>query len=228
MTKIQQTLFKNQDAKFRDFQYSLTPSLLKENVIGVRTPVLKKLAKELITSQNTESFLNDLPHKYFEENQLHAFIICLQKDFSTCIQKVEQFLPFIDNWATCDQLNPVVLKKNSKKLLPHIELWLKSTHTYTVRFAIRMLMNYFLDKDFKTQYLETVSKIQSNEYYVKMMIAWYFATALAKQYEKTLPFIAQNRLEPFTHNKTIQKAIESFRIPDEHKNVLKSYRIYKK
>ena len=167
-------------------------------------------------------FLSSLPHKYFDENQLHAFLISEQKDFDKCVSLLEEFLPYIDNWATCDQLSPKIFKKNREKLLPLIEKWLSSSKTYTIRFAVGMLMQHFLDSDFNPSYLEKVAEIRSEEYYVNMMIAWYFATALAKQYEASLPYIERKKLAPWTHNKAIQKAIESYRITKEQKEYLKS------
>ena len=227
-SEITSQLFSMQDSSYRDFQAKLLPTLVPESIIGVRTPALRDFAKSLLAEAKTsgrkelDSFLSALPHKYFDENQLHAFVLSGEKDFDTCIALLEKFLPFIDNWATCDQLSPKVFKKNRQKLLPFIEKWLSSEKTYVIRFAIGMLMQHFLDDDFSPLYLEKVASIRSQEYYVNMMIAWYFATALAKQYESALPYIAQNRLEKWTHNKTIQKAIESFRISQEQKDYLRT------
>lgn len=218
-------LFELQDIEYRDFQSKLIPSIEKETVIGVRTPVLRYLAKVLKSADDIEVILQDLPHKYFEENQLHAFIISLEKDFDTCIEQLEKFLPYIDNWATCDQLSPKVFKKHKKELLAHIDIWTSSNETYTVRFGIGMLMEHYLDEDFEITYPELVASIKSEEYYVNMMIAWYFATALAKQYESVLPFIEERRLEKWTHNKAIQKAIESRRITDKQKIYLRQLKI---
>ena len=227
-SEITSQLFSMQDSSYRDFQAKLLPTLAPESVIGVRTPSLRDFAKSLLAESKTSgrkelaSFLSALPHKYFDENQLHAFVLSGEKDFDTCIALLEKFLPFIDNWATCDQLSPKVFKKNRQKLLPFIEKWLSSEKTYVIRFAIGMLMQHFLDDDFSPLYLEKVASIRSKEYCVNMMIAWYFATALAKQYESALPYITQNRLEKWTHNKTIQKAIESFRISQEQKDYLRT------
>jgi len=227
-SEITSQLFSMQDSNYRDFQAKLLPTLVPESVIGVRTPALRNFAKSLLAEAKTsgrkelDSFLSALPHKYFDGNQLHAFVLSGEKNFDTCIALLEKFLPFIDNWATCDQLSPKVFKKNRQKLLPFIEKWLSSEKTYVIRFAIGMLMQHFLDDDFSPLYLEKVASIRSQEYYVNMMIAWYFATALAKQYESALPYITQNRLEKWTHNKTIQKAIESFRISQEQKDYLRT------
>ncbi len=213
-----------QDTKYRDFQSKLIPDT-KAEFIGVRTPELRKLAKELIKEGKTDSFLSVLPHKYFDENQLHAFIISGIKDFDMCVKEVERFLPYVDNWATCDQMSPKVFKKEKKVLLPYINKWLKSGKTYTVRFGMGMLMQHFLGEDFAVEYAEKVACVKSDEYYIKMMQAWYFATALAKNYDEVLPFIENKTLEKWTHNKTIQKSIESYRITDEQKAYLKTLKI---
>ena len=213
-----------QDTKYRDFQSKLIPDT-KAEFIGVRTPELRKLAKELIEESKTDNFLSVLPHKYFDENQLHAFIISGIKDFDMCVKEVERFLPYVDNWATCDQMSPKVFKKEKKALLPYINKWLKSGKTYTVRFGMGMLMQHFLGEDFAVEYAEKVACVKSDEYYIKMMQAWYFATALAKNYDEVLPFIENKKLEKWTHNKTIQKAIESYRITDEQKAYLKTLKI---
>ena len=230
MTKseICEKLFSMQDTKYRDFQAKLIPTVSPSSVIGVRTPLLRTFAKELSKSlehgdgEGVNDFLSSIPHNYFDENQLHAFLISEQKDFDKCVILLEKFIPCIDNWATCDQLSPKVFKKRHERLLPLIEKWLSSNKTYTIRFAIGLLMQHFLDSDFNTSYLEKVAEIRSEEYYVNMMIAWYFATALAKQWESTIPYMEQKKLSPWTHNKTIQKAVESFRISPEQKEYLKS------
>ena len=224
-TEIRKRLFDMRDVAYRDFQAGLIPNLEKDRLIGVRTPLLRQLAKQLVASEQTAEFLSDLPHYYFDENQLHAFIISEMKDFDLCLQYLEAFLPYIDNWATCDQLSPKVFRKNKDELLKHIEVWLNSGHTYTIRFAIGMLMQHFLTEDYQERYPEMVSAISSDEYYVRMMVAWYFATALAKQYESILPYIEEKRLDPWTHNKTIQKAVESNRISWEQKEYLKSLKL---
>ncbi len=222
MNNISEELFKLHDKKYKDFQAKLIPTINSNTIIGVRTPELRSYAKELIKSGNYLSFLSDLPHKYFDENQLHAFIISQIKDYDECIKYINKFLPYVDNWATCDQMSPKIFKKYSDKLLIQIKKWIKSKEIYTIRFGIGMLMQYYLDDNFKVEYLEMVASIKSKEYYVNMMIAWYFATALAKQYDLTISFIENQKLDIWTHNKAIQKAIESYRIADEKKEYLKS------
>ena len=227
-------LFKNQDLGYKDFSAKLIPTINKDIVIGVRTPVIRKIAKEnskdYISGKDTQvsadvkQFLESLPHKYLEENNLHAFIIEQIKDYDRCVEELEKFLPYIDNWATCDSMSPKVFKKNKNKLLEKIHVWIKSDKTYTVRFAIGMLMSYFLDEDFDEKYLQMVADVKSDEFYINMMQAWYFATALAKQYDKTVVYIEEHRLDDFTHKKTIQKSVESFRVSEEHKAYLKSFR----
>ena len=222
---IRETLLSLQDGEFAAFQARLLPNIAPERIIGVRTPELRKLAKQLRGSSDGEAFLKALPHEFFEENNLHAFLLCETKDFERCVQAVEEFLPYVDNWATCDQLRPKAFARNKQALLPYIRSWLDSDREYTRRFGIGMLMSHFLDEDFREEYLRWVSDIHSEEYYVNMMIAWYFATALAKQYEAALPFIENRRLDPWVHNKTIQKALESFRVSDERKTYLKTLKI---
>ena len=225
MEKILKELFNLQDKKYRDFQVKLIPGSSIDKMIGVRTPDLRKYSKELIKENSYKEFLDELPHNYFDENQLHAFILSEIKDYDECINYINRFLPYVDNWATCDQMSPKVFKKNQDKLLLEIKKWLKSKDTYTIRFGIGMLMQHFLDEDFNKDYLKLVSKIKSNEYYVNMMIAWYFATALAKQYKDTIPYLEDKILDKWTHNKTIQKAIESYRITNEQKEYLRSLKI---
>lgn len=191
-------------------------------MIGVRTPVLRGLAKRLYRENDFSAFLNDLPHRLFDENQLHAFLICEMTDFDRCMAELNRFLPFVDNWATCDQLSPKVFKKHRPELAAQVEIWLKSDNPYTVRFAIGVLLQHFLDEDFDLKYPQMVAAVHSDEYYVNMMIAWYFATALAKQYRAVLPFLEQNALERRTHNKAIQKALESYRVSDEQKTYLRT------
>ena len=224
MTKemIRKTLLSSGEAEYREFSSKLMPAVDKECVIGIRIPFLRKYAK---TIKDCDDFLNDLPHMYFEENNLHAFIIEKEKDFDTCIDKLNTFLPYVDNWATCDSMKPGVLKENTEKLLKHINRWIKSDDTYTVRYAINLLMSFYLDDKFDADYLRLVAGVQSDEYYINMMRAWYFATALAKQYDKTLPYIENGRLDIWTHNKTIQKAVESLRISEEKKQYLKTLKI---
>ena len=222
---IRETLFSLREEKFAAFQAKLIPNVAPERVIGMRTPTLRKLAKTLRGSGQAEEFLKALPHEFFEENNLHAFLLCEMKDFEACVQAVEDFLPYVDNWATCDQMSPGVFRKNKQALLPHIRRWIASEQCYTRRFGIGMLMSHFLDEDFREEYLSLVSDIRSEEYYVNMMIAWYFATALAKQYEAALPYLENRRLDPWVHNKAIQKAVESFRVSDGHKTYLKTLKI---
>ena len=230
-------LFAMQDVQYRDFQSKLIPNVPPDLFIGIRTPDLRKYARELYKEEKDpaagsirqdsflEAFLEDLPHQYFDENQLHAFVISEEKNFDVCIARIERFLPFVDNWATCDQLSPKVFKKNRDALLPCLRKWISSDHTYTVRFAIGMLMQHYLDDAFDPSYPELIASVQSEEYYVRMMIAWYFATALAKQYDAVLPFLEERRLDPWTHNRTIQKAVESYRITPEQKTYLRSLKI---
>lgn len=225
--EIREELFKLQDEKYRDFQAKLIPTVSPDTVIGVRTPELRKYAKQLVKREEIQEFLDEIPHRYFDENQLHAFIISEIKDYERCIVEVNRFLPIVDNWATCDQLSPVIFKKNREKLLAEIKVWMNSDATYTIRFGIGMLMQHYLDEDFKPEYPEMVSKIRSEEYYVNMMTAWYFATALAKQYDEVLPYITERRLDTWTHNKAIQKAVESYRISPSQKEFLKSLKIKK-
>ena len=219
--EIQKELFALQDTAYRDFQAKLIPNLENGSMIGVRTPALRKLAKQMARREDIGVFLETLPHTYFDENQLHAFIISERKDFAQCVTELAAFLPFIDNWATCDQMSPRVFKKHRQELLPYIREWIASDETYTARFGVGMLMTHFLDGDFDKTYPQMVSEIRSEEYYVNMMIAWYFATALAKQYEAVLPYIEEKRLETWTHNKAIQKAVESYRITPEQKGHLR-------
>ena len=223
--EIRRSLFDLQDIKYRDFQAKLIPGKDTETMIGVRTPELRKLAKQMLKWEEIGEFLRDLPHRYFDEDQLHAFIVSGIKEYGKCMEELMRFLPFVDNWATCDQLSPGVFKKHRQQLLAELREWLGSEHTYTVRFGIGMLMQHFLDEDFDPAYPELVAGVHSEEYYVNMMIAWYFATALAKQYDAVLPFIEERRLDPWTHNKTIRKAVESYRISDEQKEYLRSLKV---
>ena len=227
MKEIVDLLFNKQDIKFRDFQAPLFPTIDKERIIGVRTPDIKQLAKELYGSDTANKFIKELPHYYFDENQLHVFLISRIKDYQECLKEVNKFLPYIDNWATCDTLDPKVFAKHKEELLLEIKYWLKSKHVYTIRFAIGMLLGYYLDESFKEEYLMWVSSIKSEEYYINMMIAWYFATALAKQYPSTIKYLEEKKLSPWVHNKTIQKAIESYRINDEQKAYLKTLKLAK-
>ena len=216
--EIKNHLYELKETDYKEFMAKLIPTVDPGTVLGIRTPALRNYAKELAKRDDIDEFLHSLPHELFDENQLHAFILSELKDYDRCIKEV-------DNWATCDQLSPKVFKKHKKELLVSIKTWLKSKDTYTIRFAIGMLMQYFLDDEFDETYPKTVAKIKSDEYYINMMIAWYFATALAKQYDAILPYIEKNVLDKWTHNKTIQKAIESYRITDEQKEYLKSLKI---
>ncbi len=222
---IQAELFKLQDKDYRAFQIKLLPTVQPDSVIGVRTPELRRLAKVFVRSGAAEHFLSDLPHKYFDENQLQAFMLSELKDYEECVVKVAAFLPYVDNWATCDQMTPQVFKKHRRELLDWIRKWLAASDVYAQRFAIKMLMDHFLDEDFDLSYLEMTAQVRSEEYYVNMMIAWYFATALAKQYEAALPFLEGKRLAVWTHNKAIQKAIESRRITPAQKAYLRQLKI---
>ena len=225
MTEIQQRLFALQDACYRDFHAALMPTVDKALVIGVRMPALRALAKELKGTEPAADFMAQLPHKYYEENNLHAALIGHIRDFDACMAAVERFLPYVDNWATCDMMNPRALAKDKAALLERIRLWLQSGHTYTVRFGMGMLMNHFLEEDFREEYPALVASVRSEEYYVRMMQAWYFATALAKQYEAAVTYLEQRRLGAWVHNKTIQKARESFRVSQEQKEYLKSLKV---
>ncbi|MBO4864645.1 MAG: DNA alkylation repair protein [Eubacterium sp.] len=223
--EIYSELCKLQDEKYKEMQIKIIPSAGADRIIGVRTPELRKLAKDYLKREDVQDFLDDLPHKYFDEDQLHAFILSGMKDYDKCMEKLEKFLPYVNNWATCDQMSPKVFKKHRSELLTHIKKWIKSKETYTVRFGIGMLMEHFLDEDFDIKYPEMVAKVRSEEYYINMMIAWYFATALAKQYDAIIPFIEEKKLDTWTHNKAIQKSVESYRITDEQKAYLKTLKI---
>lgn len=237
--EIRAELFLNQDLKFREFHCKLIPTVPEESVIGIRTPVLRNIAKKYARHPDVEIFLNDVPHRYFDENQLHIYIVSLIKDYDECVAAIDSFLPFVDNWATCDQLRPKVFDKsaNRSRLLKDVKRWIdgglfsesgravefyKNNALYTQRFGIEMLMTFFLDDDFEPKFLKWVARIKSDEYYLNMMIAWFLATALAKQYEATLPLIEKGSLGAWTHNKAIQKALESFRISPEQKAYLRS------
>ena len=212
------------DEQYRDFQSKLVPNIPKETVLGVRTPDMRRIAREIRGTEEADAFLLELPHRYYEENQVHFFLIAMIKDFDRCVQAVENFLPYVDCWPVCDSSSPKVFTKNHEKLLPLIRKWIGSDHVYTVRFGIRMLMNEFLGDDFKPEYLAWVAGVQGEDYYIRMMVAWYFATALAKQYDESVVYIEKRRLEPWTHKKAIQKAVESFRVTEAHKEYLKMLR----
>ena len=224
-TDLHKELKKLQDEKYRDMQVKIIPTVKPESIIGVRTSELKAMAKEILKSGDYKDFLSDLPHKYFEENQLHAFILSGMKDADECFEELEKFLPYVDNWATCDQMSPKIFKKHKDELLKRVKVWIASDEPYTIRFGVGMLMEHFLDDDFDAKYPAMVAKLRSDEYYVNMMIAWYFATALAKQYDSILPYIEKKKLDKWTHNKAIQKSVESYRITDEQKMYLKTLKI---
>ena len=210
--------------KYRDFQSKLVPNIPKETILGVKTPDMRKIAKDLRGTNEAEVFLTELPHKYYEENLVHFFLIAMIRDFDECAKAVETFLPYVNCWPVCDQSSPKAFAKNHERLLPLIRKWIGADHVYTVRFGIRMLMNEFLGEDFRPEYLDWVAEIPGEDYYIRMMVAWYFATALAKQYDNSVIYIEDHRLEPWTHKKAIQKAIESYRVSDVHKEHLKSFR----
>ena len=217
---IREELFALQDASYGDFQAKLTPGIPRELFIGVRVPEVRKLAKRLAKAPEAAELLNGLPHEYYDENMLHGLLVSEIKDYDACIAAVDEFLPYVDNWAVCDIMSPKVFKKNKPALLEKIKEWSASEKTYTCRFGIEMLMSHFLDADFKAEYLDIPCRVHSDEYYVQMMCAWFFATALAKQWDETVKYLEDNRLDVWVHNKTIQKARESFRITPEQKEYL--------
>lgn len=224
---VQKRLFEMQDAEYRDFHAKLVPTMEKTKFIGIRTLMLRKFAKKFGKTEESEIFLQVLPHQYYEENNLHGLLIEQIRDYDKCLEELERFLPFIDNWATCDLLALHMMKKHRDIFIREVYRWIESDQPYTIRFGIGMLMRHYLDEEFKPEYPEKVAAIRSEEYYVNMMRAWYFATALAKQYEKVLPFLEERRMDVWTHNKTIQKAIESYRITPEQKAYLRTLRIRK-
>lgn len=223
--EIKDRLFELRDEGYAGMQVKIIPNVPADSIIGVRTPALRDYAKSLIKRADVGDFLAEVPHKYFDMNQLHAFIISALKDYDQCMEELERFLPYVDNWATCDQMSPKVFKKHRSELLMHISKWLASKETYTIRFGVGMLMEHFLDEDFDPKYLKMVAALRSDEYYVNMMIAWYFATALAKQYDTALPYIEKKKLDTWTHNKAIQKSVESYRITAGQKEYLKMLKI---
>ena len=225
MTDLQSRLFELQDIEYRDFQCKLIPTVDRATVIGVRTPELRRLAKTLAGTPEADGFLQIFPHEYYDENNFHGFLIEHIRDYGKAISAIEAFLPYVDNWATCDLMSPKALKKNLPELLVKIKEWLASDRTYTVRFGIGMLMSFYLDENFLPEYLGLVAGVESQEYYVNMMRAWYFATALAKQYVSTLPYIENRTLDVWTHNKSIRKAIESYRITDRQNAYLRSLKV---
>lgn len=222
--KVYEMLLKVKDDKYKEFQAKLVPNIDEDTILGVKTPEMRNIAKEIFKSGKKDEFLKELPHKYYEENLVHFFIISMIKDFDECIREVEAFLPYVDCWPVSDQATPGVFKKNHQKLLQYIKKWIRSKHLYTSRFGIRMLMNEFLGAEFKDEYPALVASVKSDEYYLKMMVAWYFATALAKNYDETIKYIEERKLDDWVLKKTIQKAVESFRVTDEHKEYLKSLR----
>jgi len=222
MKSITEQLLDLQDLEYKAFHSKLMPTINPDVIIGVRTPVLRKFTKEIKGSTEVEGFMKQLPHRYYEENNLHAFLIETIKDFNVCIAALNEFLPYVDNWATCDMMAPKALKKDLQGLYEWVKVWIASGETYTIRFGVNILMRYYLEDDFLTEYAELVASLRSEEYYVKMVQAWYFATALAKQYEAVLPYLTEQKLDVWTHNKTIQKAVESYRITPEQKVFLKT------
>lgn len=220
MSDITKKLFELSDKEYAAFSAKLTPTIPPESFIGVRVPLVRRLAKEIVKENNFDAFLEELPHNYYDENMLHGLLISEIKDFDECIEKLERFLPYVDNWAVCDIMSPKIFKKNKQRLLPKIVEWTKSKHAFTIRFGLEMLMSFYLDDDFSPEYLKIPQSVISDEYYVNMMKAWFFATALTKQWDDTIKIIEENCLDEWSHNKTIQKAKESYRITDEQKEYL--------
>lgn len=219
---IQKRLLELSDEKNADFSAKLTPGIDREKFLGVRIPASRKLAKEIIKENEHKDFLNSLPHKYYDENILHSILISEIKDYDECIKYIDEFLPYVDNWAVCDTMSPKAFKNKHERLMNNILRWVDSDQTYTIRFGLKILMAHFLDNDFKKEYLEIPAKIKSDEYYINMMIAWFYATALAKQWDSTIVYIENGVLDKWVHNKAIQKARESYRITAEQKEYLKS------
>ncbi len=224
MTELQRSLFELQDLKYRDFQSKLLPKTEKEKIIGVRTPILRKFAKEFAQTKEAQKFLQELPHQYYEENNLHLMLVTQIRDYKKCLKEVTQFLPYIDNWATCDLPLPKCFEKHKAELIVDVKNWIASNDTYTIRYGIGVLLRLYLDEEFKDEYPKLVSAVISDEYYVNMMIAWYFATALAKQWEAVIGYLKDRKLPEWVHRKTIQKAIESNRITEEQKAELRGLR----
>lgn len=222
---MQKMLFESQDLGYKEFQSKLIPNIDKDTVIGVRTPQLRKFAKEFAKNPLAQDFLQIIPHHYYEENNIHGLLIENIRDFDRVVFELDRFLPYIDNWATCDIISPKIFKKHLPELIVKINEWIKSGDTYTIRFALKMLMSFYLDSEFKPEYLSLASVIKSDEYYVNMMIAWFFATALSKQYDETIKYIENKKLPQWVHNKAIQKAVESYRITDEQKDYLRTLKI---
>ena len=224
MTELQQQLFALQDETYREFHSKLMPDINKEAVIGIRIPVLRRFAGEFAKKPEAREFLQQLPHQYYEENNLHMMLITGIKDYEKCMEEIQRFLPCIDNWATCDYPAPKCFARHKDQVLEEAKRWISSGETYVIRYGIGMLMRLFLDEDFSSEYLEMAAAVQSQEYYVNMMLAWYFATALAKQWDATVPYIEHHKLPDWVHRKTIQKAVESYRITPEQKEYLKGFR----
>ncbi len=224
MNELQKQLFELQDIKYKEFHSKLMPGIDPDSVIGIRVPVLRAFAKSYAKTEEAGAFIQTLPHQYYEENNLHMMLITSIKEYNRCLREIQRFLPYINNWATCDFPEPKCFMKHKEELLPGIRSWIASGETYTIRYGIGMLMRLYLDADFKPEYLQLAADVRSEEYYVNMMIAWYFATALAKQWEATIPYLEKRQLSDWVHRKTIQKAIESYRITDEQKVYLKTLR----
>ena len=222
LTPLQKRLFALRDEEYASFQVKLTPGIEAEQVIGVRIPILRKFAKEYAKEEESKDFLLQLPHAYYDENLLHGMLLEQIKDYDEALQCVDAFLPYVDNWAVCDTMSPKVFGKHKKEFLPQIKKWAKSKETYIIRFAVKMLMALYLDEDFEPAYLKIPAAVKKDDYYVNMVIAWYYATALAKQWPDTIPYLEEGRLRPWIHNKTIQKAIESYRITKEQKEYLRT------
>lgn len=223
--QIRKRLFSMQDEKYREFHLGLIPGVPPESVIGIRTPLLRGYGRELIKENKAEEFIGSLPHEFYDENVLHAILISAERNFDRAVGLLDDFLPYVDNWAVCDIIKPAAFKNHPAELPDKIRKWINAEHTYTVRFGIGMLMSYYLDSEFDPKFPELVAGIKSDEYYINMMIAWYFATALAKQYDAVIPYIREHRLSPWVHNKSIQKSIESRRITDKQKSYLRSLKI---
>ena len=224
MNELQEKLFELQDLTYKEFHSALMPGIEKEDVIGIRVPVLRRFAKEFAKTKEAEAFLQELPHRYYEENNLHMMLITAIRDYESCLREIQRFLPYVNNWATCDFPAPKCFAAHKEELLPEVKKWIRSKDTYTIRYGIGILMRLYLDEDFKPEYAALISGVQSEEYYVNMMIAWYFATALAKQWDTVIPYLEERKLSPWVHRKTIQKAVESYRITEEQKTYLKTLR----
>lgn len=224
MTELQKSLFELQDLKYRDFHAKLLPGIEKEKIIGIRTPILRKFAKEFAKTQEAQEFLHELPHQYYEENNLHLMLVTQIRDYEQCLEEMKRFLPYIDNWATCDLPLPKCFEKHKDELIVDVKNWIASNETYAIRYGIGVLLRLYLDEDFKEEYPKLVAGVVSDEYYVNMMISWYFATALAKQWDDVIGYLEGRKLSEWVHRKTIQKAVESYRITKEQKEYLKGLR----